>query len=118
MKAPACGAADAQPRLSETAETTGLRIFRVQSSSSTTIFGVPLAITSAGRNSSGCAAHLGARSATSCGTTAVLTGYPASSWATQWVLQDAGKDAAGKQLVYVQNKVCAGAGGVGSEWGG
>ena len=49
MKAPACGAADAQPRLSETAETTGLRIFRVQSSSSTTIFGVPLAITSAGR---------------------------------------------------------------------
>jgi hypothetical protein len=87
---------------------TGLRIFRVQSSSSSTIFGVPLAIASVGRNSSRCAAHLGARSTASCGDTAVLAGYSASSWARQWVLHDAGNDASGKQLVYVQNQVCVG----------
>ena len=118
MKAPACGTADAQPLLSATGERTGLRIFRAQSSSSTTIYGVPLAITSVGRRSSGCAAYLGARSGTSCGDTAVLAGYPASSWAQQWVLEGAGKDADGRQLVYVRNQVRWWGAGVAARVGG
>lgn len=100
--------------LSARQEHTALIIFRVQSSSAD-FLGTPTAVVNMGRNLGGCPAHLATGSATDCHNTAVLTGYPASSWAQQWVLQDAGLDASGKQLVYVLDQVGAGGcGGCGS----
>jgi hypothetical protein len=96
--------ADVQLRLSSVGETTGLRYFHVQASSRGTVIGVPLAIASLGRNRTGCAAHPAA-AASACDDTSVLSGFPAGPRMQQWVLQSAGRDAAGKQLVYAQNQV-------------
>lgn len=112
MRAPACGSFSTQPVLSAREELTALRIFRVQSSGAD-FLGIPSAVINMGRNLGGCPAHLATGSSTDCHNTAVLTGYPASSWARQWVLQDAGLDANGKQLVYVLDQV-GGWGGCGA----
>ena len=105
MKAPACGMADGRPFLSNTSESTGLRIYNVRTVGLSFPLGAPLALTNAGRaKTPGCPAYLS--SASNCANTAVANAMGATGpGAQQWVLQDAGMSADGTQLVVIYTTV-------------
>ena len=102
MKAPACGTADTRPFLSNANETTGLRIFSVQTTHPTFPVGKPLALVNAGRTrGAGCPAHLSASSASNCAETAAQHAGATGPGAQQWVLEDAGRSVEGDRLVVI-----------------
>jgi hypothetical protein len=105
MRAPSCGSVDLRPTLSSLSDGSGLRIFSVQSSSAAIPTSSPLAILSVGRTKDACPAHLSVGSASACANGAVRQGGANSPGAQQWVLEDAGKSAAGAQLVYIYSAV-------------